>query len=453
MIEPWAKQGRLPNFRRLMREGAFGTCLSTIHPLTPQAWASFLTGKNPGKHGLYDFGVRNQGTYGLRLTTSRDRKSPALWHFVNSAGMKAGIVNVPLTYPPEELNGFMISGMHSPSWRKACFPNEIFHELSARFPHYQIDVMSQWYNHYDVFLENVRLMTETRMRVGAYLYAKYHPELFVLVMVSADRVQHALWGQMSHPLRQGHQREWKYGNAVLDSYVQLDDCLGRVFTLLDDDITLIVMSDHGFGNLHKDVYLNRFLIKTGFMKEKDNQWNRPFDMGNPFECIDWRQTKAYSHGLFGNIFINVKGREPAGIIPKGDQYEEVIDSLIDYLYEIRDPDDGGKVVTRIYRREELYHGPYVENAPDLLVDMRNYGYITRGGHEFAGDGLFSKPKINHSGNHRLNGMAFIRGPNIKPGFRMPEITITDLAPTILYVMGVPIPDDMDGRVVHEVFSP
>lgn len=452
LIEPWSIQGRLPNFQKLMREGSFGTCLSTIHPLTPQAWASFLTGKNPGKHGLYDFGVRRKGAYELRLTTSKDRKSPAIWNYLNEYGLKAGIVNIPLTYPPDPLNGFMISGMHTPTLREGVFPESLFEEISSRFPDYNIDVMSHWFNDYDIFLEELNRMTEVRMKLADYLYSKYRPDLFCMVLVAVDRVQHALWGQMDHPAEDHKKEDWKYSQAVFKTYQQVDNYLGRILDALNDKTALIVMSDHGFGSLKKDVYLNRFLIKKGFMKIKHKKYRKPFDMAAPFANIDWRRTKAYSHGLFGNIFVNLKGREPQGIVGEGNDYEKVINSLIDSLHGLKDPDVGKKIVSNIYKRQELYHGPFLREAPDLLVVMRNYEYITRGGYEFVGDSLFSPPGINHSGNHRMNGISFFFGPRIKKGFRFPEIQITDLMPTILNMMGVPIPGDVDGRVVEEIFE-
>jgi predicted AlkP superfamily phosphohydrolase/phosphomutase len=156
--------------------------------------------------------------------------------------------------------------------------------------------------------------------------------------------------------------------------------------------------------------------------------------------------------LFGNIFINLKGREPDGIINQGKEYEDTVHSLIDCLLQLKDPDDGNQIVTKIYRSEELYYGPYVEDAPDLILIMRNYRYMTRGGYEFRGNSLFSKPKINHSGNHRINGIAFFYGPNIKKGGKIADIHIIDLMPTILSIMDIPIPDDVDGRAVTEVLA-
>ena len=452
LIEPWSKQGKLPNFHRLMQDGSFGTCLSTIHPLTPQAWASFLTGKNPGKHGLYDFGVRKEGAYELRLTTSKDRKCPAIWNYLNEYGLKAGIVNVPLTYPPEPLNGFMVSGMHTPTLREGVFPEALFEEISGRFPDYKIDVMSHWFNDYDIFLGKLKRMTEVRMKLAEYLYFKYRPDLFCIVLVAVDRVQHALWGQMDHPTEGYRKTDWKYSQSVFETYLQVDGYLGRILNALDNETVLIVMSDHGFGSLKKDVYLNRFLIKKGFMKIKQRKCRKPFDMGAPFANIDWSRTKAYSHGLFGNIFVNLKGREPQGIVCDGNDYEKIVNSLVDHLHGLKDPDEGKKVVSNIYRRQALYHGPFVREAPDLLVVMQNYEYITRGGYEFVGDSLFSPPGINHSGNHRMNGISFFFGPRIKKGFRFSEIQITDLMPTILTLMGVPIPGDVDGRIVEEIFE-
>lgn len=453
LIEPWAIQGRLPNFRKLMKKGSFGTCLSTIHPLTPQAWASFLTGKNPGKHGLYDFGVRKEGTYDLRLTTSEDRKSPAIWNYLNEYGLKAGILNIPLTYPPEPLNGFMISGMHTPTLREGVFPGSLFEEIICNFPDYKIDVMSHWFNDYDVFLEKLKRMSEVRMKLAQSLYLKYRPELFCIVLVAVDRVQHALWGQMDHPTETHGRKEWKYSQAVLQTYQQVDEYLGLVLNAIDDETVLIVMSDHGFGSLKKDVYLNRFLVKKGFMKIKPKKFRKPFDMACPFANIDWSRTKAYSHGLFGNIFVNLKGREPQGIVCEGSDYEKVVNSLINHLHTLKDNDEGKKkIISNIYRRQELYHGPFVQDAPDLLVVMRDYEYITRGGYEFVGDSLFSPPEINHSGNHRMNGISFFFGPRIKKDFRFSDIQITDLLPTILAMMGVKIPRDVDGRVVEEIFE-
>ncbi len=452
LIEPWACQGKLPNFRKIMKTGTYGTCQSTIHPLTPQAWATFLTGKNPGKHGLFDFGVRREGTYSLRLTTSFDRRTPAIWHLLAEAGLKSGIINVPLTYPPEPINGFMISGMHSPGFEESVYPSELYQELVEIFPDYTIDVMSHWYDTYDIFLEKVYAMTETRINLIEYVYKKYKPEYFSAVMVLVDRVQHALWGQMQHPLEQSLKTGWKYSNAVYDTYKKMDECIGRFLKIIDNDTTFIIMSDHGFGSLEKDVYLNRFLLDNGFMKLKDEAWNKPFDMANPFENIDWSNTRAYSYGLFGNIYINLAGREPNGVIRPGQEYENVLADLTRQLLTLRDPDDGKRIVDQVYRADEIYSGPYVREAPDILVVMRDYQYITRGGYELVGDSLVSKPRINHSGNHKMNGVAFFLGKNIKQGYRMGECHLADFCPTILTELGLSIPDDMDGRALTDIYQ-
>jgi predicted AlkP superfamily phosphohydrolase/phosphomutase len=346
----------------------------------------------------------------------------------------------------------MVSGMHTPSLDKGVSPKTLFNEIIDRFPQYQIDVMSYWFDSYDIFLKNLNKMTAARMQTAEYLYKKYKPELFLLVLVAADRVQHALWGQMAHPSNGNNKSNWKYSRSVLGVYQQMDKFLNRIISLLDGDTALIVMSDHGFGSLKKDVYLNNFLIKSGFLTLKDNKWKKPFDWRKPFANIDWKSTKAYSYGLFGNIFINLKGREPRGIVNTGSQYEDVINSLINRLKTLKDPEDGEKIVTKVYRREELYHGPYLDEAPDLLICMKDYSYIARGGQEFSEQSLVSKPKINHSGNHRMNGVAFFLGPFIKKRLKLPDINIVDLCPTVLSIMGLPVPDDMDGRVVNEVFE-
>jgi len=496
LVGPWARRGELPNLSRVMGAGASGVLRSTTHPLTPQAWTTFLTGVNPGKHGVYDFGKRRSGAYATRLTYSTDRRAPALWNHLEAHDLTTGVVNLPLTFPLEPVHGFMVSGMHCPGVPEALGPRSLMDDLKEVAPDYVIDVMSPWYSDTDTFLADVHHMLEARTRLGVHLYDKHRPDLYILVMVAVDRVCHALYKQMSHPLN--HNRDgraaWRYSGEVLRAYQAVDRALGELLAVMDDDTVLVVMSDHGFGTLDRDVSLNQFFLERGLLSFSPKKvrprlpvvgtlpgeagrsksgalWDQVQRAVPPlrwrsdrqirrgeiptllrrWEYVDWDRSVAYAQGLFGNVFINLRGREPEGCVDPA-QYHQVREEVAAALGEITDPDDHGPVVDQVYRREELYHGPYLEEAPDLVVVMRDYAYMTRGGDDLTAREVVAPPSVNHSGNHRQNGMLILHGPGIRQGVSLRGAHMMDVMPTILHLMGVPVPPEVDGRVLGEALE-
>ncbi len=463
LIEPWAAAGKLPNLAKMMEEGVTGELESTIHPLTPQAWASFLSGMNPGKHGIYDFGERVEGSYEITLATSLSRHGAALWDHMESAGKTCGIFNVPLTYPPSRVPGFMVSGMHTSDSSKAFQPPSLHADVKRRFPEYRIDVMSYWYDSYDPFLVDLHEMHRQREALVLDLYQSHKPDLMVAVFISTDRVCHALWGQSALPGMEGSRSGWKYAHDLENIYRAVDASIGKILDAAGDS-PVIVMSDHGFGTLEKDVYLNRFLQEAGLLTFHKHRslWDRirgrsPRDLTpeeRSFQTVDWSRTRAYSHGLFGNVYLNLQGREPEGIVQPGAEEQRVRQKVIDGLHQLRDPDDGLPIVDRVYRKEEIYWGQCLRKAPDLLVRMRDYAYMTRGAAEFSWtDSIVSPPLINHSGNHRLQGIFIARGAPFMAGKRIEGAHIMDVAPTALHLMGMGIPEAMDGKVLDTSLDP
>ena len=496
LVGPWAKRGELPNLSRLLGSGSSGALRSTLHPLTPQAWSSFLTGMNPGRHGVFDFGKRREDSYGLCLTDSTDRRAPAVWSYLEEHDLTTGVVNVPLTFPLEPVHGFMVSGMHSPSVELALGPRSLMKDIQEAAPDYRIDVMSPWYTEMDDFLRDVHEMADARRRLAVHLYKKYRPDLYIVVMVAVDRVCHALYKQMADP--QLHNRDgrggWKYSGEVLRAYQAVDRALGELMDAADDDTVFLIMSDHGFGTLDKDVSLNQFFLEQGVMSfSPDKVLPRLPVVGVPpgqsgrgagealrdrlvraipplraledrsirrgeiplplrrWEYVDWDRTLAYSQGLFGNVYINLRGREPEGCVAPED-YHQVREDVARRLLTLTDPEDGQRVVNHVYRREEIYHGPHLDEAPDLVVVMRDYAYMTRGGSELTSRDVISEPSVNHSGNHRLNGMLVMNGPGIRSGYRVKSAHIMDVMPTVLHILGIPVPADLDGRVLSEALE-
>ena len=497
LVGPWARRGDLPHLSHLLGGGVSGVLRSTTHPLTPQAWTSFLTGVNPGKHGVFDFGRRRPDSYQLSLTDSTHRRAPAIWEYLEQYDLTSGVVNVPMTFPLDPVHGFMVSGMHSPNIKQALGPPSLMQDIREAAPDYRIDVMSPWYEEMDTFLDDVHEMAEARARLATHLYRKYQPDLFMVVMVVVDRVCHALYKQMSDP--KNHNRDgradWKYSGEVLRAYQAVDRALGQLLAEIDDDTVVVVMSDHGFGTLEGDVSLNQFFLEQGLLsfcprktaprlpvvgkapgqpgrtpggallerlkglvpplRWADHRAIRRGDIPpelRRWEYLDWTRSVAYSHGFFGNVYINLQGREPEGCVPP-EQYEQTRTLVAETLMSLTEPVSGRRIVDQVYRKEELYHGPHCDEAPDLVVVMDEYNFQTRGGSELTQTEVVSiPPRVNHSGNHRLNGMLAMWGPGIRTGMKLTGAHIMDVMPTILQILGVPVPEDLDGRVLSEAMG-
>ena len=485
LIFRWAREGHLPTFQKLLAQSAWGKLRSTLHPLTPQAWTSMITGVNPGRHGIFDFGKRRAGGYQVDLVTSGDRASPAFWQFVPD-GAKVGVANVPLTWPPEPLPGFMVTGMHTPDIRNGVWPPEILAELGDG---YQVDVMAHWYDEPERFLADLFAMHDARHQAFLRLFDHHMPDIGFFVYVAADRVQHAFWGEMTqaHIEKPGEHND--LGDAVFVVHQTLDRVLADWLERLGPDDHLLVVSDHGFGDLRRDVYLNRILIEAGLLRfdpakikafvpppEPDTSDKRHTWMKNvlpqseelpeddealadglcdvrrlTFETVDWSRTLAYSRGLCGNVWLNLAGREPAGIV-RPEQVKEVRRKVRAALSAVKDPDDGQPVVDRIIDKEEVYHGPSLAMAPDLLVIMRDYAYTTRGATEFWGKTAVGPVVVGHSGNHRMDGVWIANGPKVEPG-EIVQANLLDVLPTAFHLMNWPVPSDLDGQVLLDVLKP
>jgi predicted AlkP superfamily phosphohydrolase/phosphomutase len=480
----WAGAGLLPNFAGLMARGAHGPLASTIHPLTPQAWTSMVTGVNPGRHGIFDFGKRAAHSYDIELVDSRDRRAPAFWQFA-PAGVRLGVANVPLTWPPEPLPGFMVAGMHAPSAAEAVWPPEILGELGDG---YRVDVMSHWYGGSARFLSDLFAMHDARHAAFLRLWDHHLPDLGFFVYVAADRAQHALWGAMTPAHVAEPRAHGDLGDAIFETYFAMDRALGDWLARLGPDDSLLVVSDHGFGDLRRDVYLNRALIDAGLLRfdpakirafapppaphaDPQHAWVREREptggssadddetlalgLGDPrrlnFSTVDWGATVAFSRGLCGNVWLNLEGREPEGCVRPVDE-ARTRERVKKALLAIVDPDEGRPLVDRLIEKEEIYHGPSLADAPDLLVVMRDYAYTTRGATEFWGRTAVGPVVVGHTGNHRLHGVFLAAGPQIAPG-PVAGAHIYDVLPTLFHAAGWPIPSDLDGRPLTEIFRP
>jgi predicted AlkP superfamily phosphohydrolase/phosphomutase len=496
LIKPWASRGELPALARLMEEGAHGVLESVPNTNSAAAWVSFATGNNPGKHGIFYFDEPVFGTYKRRYLNGSFRRSKAVWNYASDAGKSVGVINVPMSYPAEPVNGVMISGIDSPgTWSEGFIhPPHLAKPLRSMLGDYiiepgipQLIKAGKKDRALDLLLKTV----DCRRRYAKHLMSHVPWDLFIVVFTMSDAVQHFFWKDMD-PAHPEHTAEGgnRYGDTILKVYREIDSAISE---LMDDagEATVFIVSDHGAGfNQRGAEYLNPWLADTGLLEYSqtpllrgaflsalqtlyrliDKRLSREtklrlmrflpgmrerVDAATSYRSVDWSRTKAFNDGARDELWINLMGREPKGIVRAGEEYEKLRDFMMESLLQARDLKTGERVVNEARRREDIYHGKHVSKAPDIFVQWRQDFVIS--GLQSTGSGKSRpgktaaaiKPPL-FSGGHRRNGVAIVRGPQIKRGHAFAKAGITDLAPTILYLLGLPVPEDMDGRVLQEI---
>lgn len=484
----------MPGLEKLAREGCMGRMTTTIPPVTAPAWTSFMTGKNPGKHGLYDFMKRTKESYDVVPVSSADRDGKAVWDIIGLSGRQVIVVSVPMTYPPQPVNGLMITGMLTPRGSSDfTHPPGLREELERKIGRHVIfpeEVYAK--GQVNGFLESLYQAAAKRLEAVRYLMQEYPWDFFMVVFNETDIIQHGLWSciDTDHPHHDPAENHL-YGDAILRFYQWMDRALAEIVADLDSNTLLMVMSDHGFGPLHNFIYANNLLVDLGLLQFKKQPLTRLkrllFRLGvTPrnvyglllkvglgrlrrsldkrrggysllrklflsFSDVDWSRTEAYSVGCFGQIYVNLKGREPQGIVHPGGQYERVRTRILDALETLSHPGSGKALVEHSYKREELYWGRHLDDAPDIIFLPRRLETVALGDFEFLSNRLI-EPAYGISGSHRMEGILLLSGKNIKRGVELHGAEIIDLAPTILYALDLPVPDDMDGKVLIQAFE-
>ncbi|MFN8222144.1 MAG: alkaline phosphatase family protein [Gaiellales bacterium] len=480
VIRPMIAAGELPNLASLLGEGASGVLRSTTHPLTPHAWTTMVTGVNVGRHGIWDFTERDETGYRLRVANGSFRRAPALWDRLTRSGRRCGLVNIPFTWPAPEVDGFAIAGFDAAA-REAGWtsPATLVGELRSRFGSLELDNRFPLAEDGAVDLAQVKAAAVQKVETVRWLTERYDPELLFVVFMAADHVQHLCWDAWE---RDG------VSSPVAETYRILDDAVGELVELAAGNDVLVV-SDHGAGALEGVVNLNAWLAGLGHLefagasadvarrtadrlfalrrivpprvryalKQRLPGLREKAYTSTDWSAIDWARTKAFSYGTFGNIVVNVRGRETSGIVEPGAEYEQVRDEIAAAALELRAP-DGRAVVTAVHRREDLFEGPELERVPDLLIEFTDYRWLGKGNLKSSSTELWDRieiePGSSHSyvGSHRHEGIVALAGPSAAADVEL-EASILDVAPTILYLLGEKIPASLEGRVLFEAISP
>jgi len=487
LIEPWAAAGQLPALARLIEEGASGRLISTPNMHSASAWTSILTGLNPGRHGLFVFSDRNFATGRQEFFKGGDRTGRIIGDYLAQQALTSGFLNVPMTYPAHAAAGsFMISGLDAPALNEAAFsPAALRHEIFSRFPDYAFtpvglgDLMKAG-RIGDAIQAWLRL-TETQVEVAEYLIENHPTDFFMTVFTASDWAGHNVWKHAaSSPGEKSDSLQLPAG--LRQVYQSLDRAVARLLACADEQTQVYVISDHGMGPHSGAAYhLADWLEARGFMTRQQaatphtslmNTGRRVAKSLLPvtikekikmrlgaerlkelqaaekdafYGSIDWSRSIAYTEPGRHVININLAGRNPQGIVARSD-YPKVCAEIIAALSEWQDA-SGAAVVERVAPRDEVYAGPFVERASDLYVYWNPQAAFAEPPREVKARGFW------WSGDHRLEGILIARGPGIARGARLDDPVVYDLLPTMMYGAGLPVPADLDGRVIGQAFSP
>lgn len=434
----------LPNLSRLMEQGSYGKLESCIPAITVPAWSCMTSGRDPGELGIYGFRNRVDRSYqNLAIANSNAVKVPRLWDILGAVDWKVAVLGVPGTYPPQLVNGALVSCFLTPNTdSQYTYPLSLGSQIRAWVDKYMFDVPNFRSDDKGRILQDIYHLCNQSFTMASHLVESYQPDLLMLVEMGVDRIHHAFWKHMDdrHPL---HIPNSPYKNAIYDYYRHVDSCIGKLLDRCDEDTAVLVVSDHGAQPLMGGFCLNQWLIENGYLTLKENP-----DTPVPLEKadVDWSRTKAWgSGGYYGRIFLNVEGREPQGTIPVT-AYHEERQKLIDKLKSLCDP-WGNSLGVKAYTPQELYQR--VRGiAPDLIVYFQDMAWRSLG--TIGGDSLYQWE--NDTGpddaNHAQNGIIIFHDPhNPKGGQYIEDAQIYDILPTLLARYGIAAPKGLRGKVL------
>ncbi len=440
----WLDQ--LPVFKRLASNGIYGELESTIPSITCPAWATMVTGRDPGRLGVYGFRNRTRYDYGeMSFVDSSWIKDESVWDTLARYGKRSILLGIPPTYPPRPVNGLMVSCFLAGDTSAAyTYPKSFKQEVEAASGGYVMDVKDFRTGEKGQVLNSIYRMTANRFRLAGTLIQKKDWDFFMMVEMGTDRIQHAFWRffDQEHPR---YCPDTEFSDAILGYYRYLDRKIGEILNIVGDDTTVMLVSDHGAKRFEGGVCVNEWLIRNGYLRLKEYpQRPTPFRELN----VDWRRTAAWAEsGFYGRVFMNVKGREPLGTIPAHD-YQCVRNKIAHGLEEIVGP-HGRRLDTSAFRPQDIY--PEVRGiAPDLLVyfDDQRCRSIGSVGH----NSLWTDQNDNGSddANHSQHGIFIMHNPAKPhtPG-KKDGLNIKDVAPTILAEFDVPPPDGLEGRRIGQ----
>lgn len=444
LFEDWREE--LPNLNKLISKGVYGKLASCVPCITVPAWSVMMSSKDPGQLGIYGFRNRADHSYdNMMIATSSAVHEDRVWDILSRAGKRVNVVGVPGTYPPRPVNGNLVGCFLTPSIKSNyTHPAGLKEEIAKWVGDYDVDVPQFRTDDKDYLLKQIYDMTEKRFEVVKHMITEKPWDFFMFVEMGTDRINHGFWSY-TDPRHWRFEEGNKYIDSIRDYYHYIDKGIGEMLELVPDDTVIIVVSDHGAKRMDGGIAINEWLMNEGYLVLK-----QPPESGKivPFEKVDvdWSKTRAWgSGGYYARVFMNVEGREPNGIIKESD-YERERDELKRRIEAIPDP-EGNPLSTRVYKPQDVY--AEIKNVPpDLIVYFGDL--LWRGVGSFGHGGTYTRE--NDTGpddaNHARDGVFIMYDPEQDMGGReLSGLEIMDVAPTILDLMGIPVPRDMRGNII------
>lgn len=457
----------MPFLASIYKNGVRATLRSTPNPLTPPAWVSLMTGRTPGNHGIYDFirAEEIQDDIFFTLYDARDCIAETIWSIASRQGKKVAALNFPFTAPPvKDLNGFMIPGFIP--WRhlrRNTTPKDFYDRLKTDLPSFnpkelawdfdkEKDAVNQLSDQDRENWVRYHLPREKQwFQIAEYLMSTEAPELMAIMFDGVDKLQHQAWAFLDPDCQNGecssyHQR---MRELCLEYFKQLDDFLEKLITAAGPEVQVFLASDHGFTKTTEVVRINQYLHEKGYVhwKDTDNSEANKRREDSMFANLDWSKTTAYCRTPSSNgITIRVaENGGQVGVAP-GD-YEVFREKLIRDLQELHDPETGERIISSIYKREEVFAGKAIKDAPDLLLVLRDFGFVS-----IKNKKPVVEPREEVAGTHHPDGVLMALGKGIKIDEMVSQCAIEDVAALLLYSLGLDVPEDMEGAVPERLFT-
>lgn len=470
ILDSLMENGTMPFLKELADRGVRAELLSTSNPLTPPAWISMITGRNPGNHGVFDFIWADQKKADpyFTLYNFRDIRSETIWSMVSRRNGKAGSLNYTMMSPPPAINGYVIPGLVS--WkhmRRNIFPRELYEELKDQ-PFFNVrelawdfelekkaeqGIQKEEYRNWVTF--HIRRERQW-FEVMSYLMKNHPCDLTAILFDGTDKICHMGWRFLDPSTRVDELNEWELEirELCIDFFRELDGFLKGIVELAGPESRVFIASDHGFGPSWFAFRVNAWLHEKGYLVWKDLENLTEHErqkarkvVDKHFVLLDWDKTVAYARTVTSNGIYIRKAQEPGERGIPAAEYEAFRRKLTVELLDIREPISGKPIIKKIMTREEAYPGSHNDQAPDLTLVMEDYGFISIINKTPV---IVRRPEI--AGTHYPEGIFLANGPGIRQNERLDALSIIDVTPILLYSLGLDIPSDIEGRLPEEIFS-
>jgi len=448
LLDPLIDAGDLPGFAQLRQDSASAFTSTTWPAHTGPGWATFTNACMPGQHGIFQFFHTQDPAYRGRIVGTRDYGRQSCWQWAAEKNLTLGLVNIPMSHPAVPLPGYQITWPLKQT-TSYCSPSDLLADLARNQCYFWSDLATMYRGDLNYIDHAIKFVPE-RMRAARYLLENWNADIFAIVLTEADRVCHLYWqfSDPTHPLYEPD-APVRFKEAIRTILRLIDQELSETIKLLDDECSVIVVSDHGFGSGHRSLAANTVLKKAGYLETNSGPASSP-EIASWFTedgaTIDWQKTRVYMPvpGSYG-LNVNLRGRQTSGTVDAQD-YDRVLDEVKEVFRSIRIPETGKPAFRSILRREDVYPGPMMDQAPDVLLIP-------------ADERLMVTPSFGQewswsyqTGLHRHEGMWMHRSPRIKSGRLAHRIRLIDVLPTLFEDLGFEASGVFQGQPVSAVFS-